>query len=262
MDVKLPSKLINDFGGMLCLPDDVFFLGDKVNGSKLLIQNCYLQLLDLIEVNRKQGGPARRGCAITGTPGIGKTYFGLYLIFYIRYNYPKAIIVWQYNGKICYQFSPDGNTQKGNISQFGITLNNPDNFLLIDAQALTCPYSAYMILLTSPRVERFNEAIKWTGFTEYFMPVWDQEEITMLWTLQYKNKKNYEDKELTLKLLETLLEKWGPVPRSVLSKWDDKTYQQKYQKLIDEADLESCVNSIDKSGMPAGVLVVGLYILR
>src|SRR6185312_787474 len=108
MDVKLPSKLINDFGGMLCLPDDVFFLGDKVNGSKLLIQNCYLQLLDLIEVNRKQGGPARRGCAITGTPGIGKTYFGLYLIFYIRYNYPKAVIVWQYNEKICYQFSPDG----------------------------------------------------------------------------------------------------------------------------------------------------------
>ena len=83
-----------------------------------------------------------------------------------------------------------------------------------------------MILLT---VEGFNRAIKWPGFTQYFMPVWDQEEINMLWTFQYKNKKNHEGKELTLKLLETLLGKWRPVPRSVLLKWDDKTYQQKYQ---------------------------------
>jgi len=87
----------------------MFFLGDEDYGSKLLIRTCYLQLLDLIEKNRKHDGPAKRGCAITGTPSIGKTYFGLYILFYIHYKYPKAIIIWQCDEKICYKFSPDGN---------------------------------------------------------------------------------------------------------------------------------------------------------
>ncbi|CAJ0763256.1 15027_t:CDS:2 [Entrophospora sp. SA101] len=261
-DVRLPSILTDACGGMLCLPDSVYFLGDEDYGLKLLIRNCYLQLLDLIEKNRKQDGPAKRGCAITGTPGIGKTYFGLYLLFYIRYSYPDAIIVWQCNEKICYRFSPNGNMQKGNIDQFDKTLDNCNNFFLVDAQALTFSYKAYMILFTSPKTERFNKAVKWPGFTQYYMPIWEHDEITTLWALQYKNKKNNEGKEFTLELLGTLLEKWGPIPRSVLLKWNDKTYQQKYQTLINEANLESCINSIDKSGMPTDAISGGLVYLE
>ncbi|CAG8499076.1 16870_t:CDS:2 [Cetraspora pellucida] len=229
-DVQLPSILIDSFGGMLCLPDGVFFLGDKDNGSRLLIQNCYLQLIELIKKKRRRDGPASTGCMITGTPGIGKTYFGLYLLFYIRYNYPKAIIVWQYSENICYQFSPDGDVQEGDISLFRRTLKNPNNFLLIDAQDLTFKYKAYMILLISPK------------------------EIITLWDLQYKNKKNDEGEEFTLELVRELLDKWGPIPQSVLLKWDDKTYQKKYDNLISKSDLEKCVNSIDKSGMPTDTI--------
>ena len=81
-----------------------------------------------------------------------------------------------------------------------------------------------MILFTSPKMERFNEAVKWLGFTQYYMSIWEHDEITTLWALQYKNKKNIEGKEFTLELLGSLLEKWGPIPRSVLLKWNDKTY--------------------------------------
>ncbi|CAG8602124.1 11129_t:CDS:2, partial [Cetraspora pellucida] len=237
--VRLPSILIDNFGKMLCLPDGVFFLRDEDNGSKLLIRPCYLQLCELIENDRGKGGPASAGCAITGTPGIGKTYFGLYLLFYIRYKYPNAIIVWQCNEKICYQFSPDSNVQKGDIYKFDMTLNNRNNFLLVDAQALTFKYKAYMILFTSPKRERFNDALKWTGFSEYFMPIWDQKEIKTLWDLQYKNKKNKNGEEFTYELFDELLGKWGPIPRSVLSKWDNKTYQNKFNKLIESSDLET-----------------------
>ena len=120
--------------------------------------------------------------------------------------------------------SPDGNVQKGDIYKFDMTLNNRDNFLLVDAQALTFKYKAYMILFTSPKMERFNEAVKWPGFMKYFMPIWDQEEIFTLWDLQYKNKKNDEGEEFTLELVGELLDKWGPIPLLVLLKWDDKTY--------------------------------------
>ncbi|CAG8520915.1 6823_t:CDS:10, partial [Cetraspora pellucida] len=131
-DVRLPSILINSFRGMLCLPDD---------------------------------GPAFTGCTITGTPGIGKTYF-------------------------------DGDVQEGDISLFRRTLKNPNNFLLIDAQASTFKYKAYMILLTSLKVERFNEAVKWLD-------------------LQYKNKKNDEGEEFTLELVGELLDKWKKCMNSI-----------------------------------------------
>ncbi|CAG8765520.1 6975_t:CDS:1, partial [Cetraspora pellucida] len=66
--MRLPSILIDSFGGMLYLPDGVFFLGKKSNGSKLLIRPCYLQLCELIESDRENDGPASTGCTITGTP--------------------------------------------------------------------------------------------------------------------------------------------------------------------------------------------------
>ncbi|CAI2193055.1 6954_t:CDS:2, partial [Funneliformis geosporum] len=252
--VQLPFKLIDEFGGMLCLPDDVFFLGEREKyGSKLLIRNCYLQLLELIEKNRGQRGPAETGCTITGTPGIGKTYFGLFILFYIRYKYPKAKIVWRGDKNTCYLFSPENRVLKGNIQQFDGALNDYKNFYLSDAHTMTW-YSAYKILLTSPKNERFNEAVKWPGFTQYFMPVWELEEITTLWNFQYKNKKNNEGEELTFELVGILLEKWGPIPRSILLKWDDETYQRKYYNLIAQADLESCINSIDTAGMPTDTI--------
>ncbi|CAG8597147.1 1130_t:CDS:2, partial [Diversispora eburnea] len=244
-DTQLPSKLMDNFGGILCLPDGAFFLGDECEyGSKLLIRNCYLQLLELIEKNREPGSPAVTGCAITGTPGIGKTYFGLYLLFYIRYKYPKATIIWRGDEDICYQFLPDGNVQEGDFSLFRKTLEISDNFYISDAHTMTrC--KAYKFLLTSPKAERFNEAVKWRGFTKYFMPVWELEEITALWTLLYKSE------AFTFELLGNLLEKWGPIPRSVLLKWDDVTYQKDYDNLVDKANLEKCINSIDKEGMPS-----------
>ncbi|CAG8733459.1 7978_t:CDS:2, partial [Funneliformis caledonium] len=196
------NHMVDDFGGMLCLPNGLFYMGEE---------------------NRKPIGPARTGCMITGSPGIGKTYFGLFILFYIRYMYPKATIVWR-GEKDCYQFSPEGNVQEGNIRQFSKTLSDPKNFYIADASTMTW-YSAYKILLTSPEPERFKKAVKWPGFTQYFMPVWDLEEITILWIALYKNKKNIDGKELTFELVGTLLENWGSIPRSILLKWDDECVQ-------------------------------------
>ncbi|CAG8817265.1 33662_t:CDS:2, partial [Gigaspora margarita] len=57
--------------------------------------------------------------------------------------------------------------------------------------------------------ERYDEAIKWPGFTKYFMPVWALEEINKL---------------------------WGPIPRSVLAKWDDESYQADYEQIVAKVD--------------------------
>ncbi|CAG8799547.1 10645_t:CDS:1, partial [Cetraspora pellucida] len=148
-DVQLPSKLMDNFGGILCLPDGVFFLGDRDYGSRLLIRNCYLQLLDLTKKDSKEGGPARSVYTITGTPGIGKTYFGLFILFYIRCIYYKATVICN-DQNICYGFSPEGNVQKGDVNQFEEALENPENFYIADALMMK-KYPAYKILLTSPK---------------------------------------------------------------------------------------------------------------
>ncbi|CAG8596002.1 6195_t:CDS:2 [Funneliformis mosseae] len=213
--VFLNKGVITDSDGML-----------YCNGMNTNVKLPSQTLLEIIEENRKPIGPARTGCMITGSPGIGKTYFGLFILFYIRYMYPKATIVWR-GEKDCYQFSPEGNLQDGNIRQFSKTLSNQKNFYIADAYTMTW-YSAYKILLTSPEPERYKEA------------------------------KNIDGKELTFELVGTLLEKWGSIPRSILLKWDDETYQQKYYELIDKVDLESCMNSINTVGMRSDTISDGL----
>ncbi len=122
-------------------------------------------------------------------PGIGKTFFALFLFFYIRNKYPDAIIIWRADQVICYQFSPDGKVKLGDCHQFCDALYNHNNFYLVDAQVLESQ-NAYMLHFTSPKKERFNEAVKSPGFTMYFMPIWDQEEIFTLWSEAFKDKKD------------------------------------------------------------------------
>ncbi|CAG8540577.1 3895_t:CDS:2 [Funneliformis caledonium] len=104
-------------------------------GSFLLIRDCYKELIKAF--NRDI---SKFGCIITGTPGIGKSYFGLYLLYYIHLHYPKATIVWQLADSDihqCYQFMP--NAQKPEKS------------------------GAYVILLTSPKAELYQSMWKSEG---------------------------------------------------------------------------------------------------
>ncbi|RIB03091.1 hypothetical protein C2G38_816903 [Gigaspora rosea] len=70
------------------------------------------------------------------------------------------------------------------------------------------------------------------------------------WTLLYKNKKNNKGEKFTLKLVGSLLDKWGPIPKSVLLKWDDETYQKEYNQLISQTKLKPCMTSLDNEGIP------------
>ncbi|CAG8709748.1 22047_t:CDS:2, partial [Gigaspora rosea] len=150
--LSLPSELMDNFGGILCLPD-TFFLGR---------------------------GPARSDCAITGTPG----------------------------------------------ENFVTNSRQMVVFLLIDAQPLKFLYEAYMVLLTSPKAERYDKAIKWPGLPKAF------------------------------------LDRRGPIPRSVLAKWDDESYQAVYEQIVAEVDYEKCLNSINKFGMPEDAIRVHNKIIR
>ena len=59
----------------LNLPNGVHILGDPDKPSTLLIRKCYGDLATVILDDNV------RRIRITGNPGIGKTYFGYYLLY-------------------------------------------------------------------------------------------------------------------------------------------------------------------------------------
>ncbi|RIA86762.1 hypothetical protein C1645_828796 [Glomus cerebriforme] len=233
---------------ILCLPKDVLFLGDENFGSQLLIRNCYLQLICQMFKN----STSQFGCVVTGTPGIGKTYFGLFLLFYIRLYHSNSTVVWQLANSqfgTCICFFPDGDVKIGHFNCFRSIINKKENFYLVDAQVPegSC---AYTILLTSPKPELFNRFIKPHGVTKYYMPIWEHDEIIILWDACYKDSRNLYGKRFTLEKIEILMSMWGTIPRSVLENWDDESYNKKeLTRLINETDLEKCMKSINEASM-------------
>ncbi|CAG8570234.1 16599_t:CDS:2, partial [Racocetra persica] len=134
------------------------------------------------------------------------------------------------NAKIAFSLPEESDLE--DLKHYSIIENNQ---LFIRRCLFTCSYliqSMKVVKKGDPAksgcaiAERINDPINWPGFTKFFMPIWDQEEIITLWALQYKNIRNYKNEEFTFSLLETLLEKWGPILRLVLLKLDDNTYQK------------------------------------
>lgn len=60
------------------LANGTFFLGNRHWGSKLFIRPCYKEMADLILSGEVQD------IVVTGTPGIGKSMFGYYLLYLLR----------------------------------------------------------------------------------------------------------------------------------------------------------------------------------
>ncbi|KAJ8324465.1 hypothetical protein O5D80_006718 [Batrachochytrium dendrobatidis] len=70
------AKLEDD---VLSMPPGTYLLGDPSLGSKLYTRQVYKELALGIE----QSKPWQRGFVVTGTPGMGKTFFGIWMMYLI-----------------------------------------------------------------------------------------------------------------------------------------------------------------------------------
>eukprot|EP00842_Homolaphlyctis_polyrhiza_P001067 jgi/Hompol1/1961/HPOL_005797-RA len=75
--IQLRNARLED--DMLTLPPGVYFLGDPSLGSSLFVRHCFKEIALGIE----QSLHWQRGMVITGTPGMGKTFFGLWMLYLI-----------------------------------------------------------------------------------------------------------------------------------------------------------------------------------
>lgn len=127
-------------------------------------------------------------------------------------------------------------TPSGEVTESAVSTHHYINaFRIVDAMSPLLPLEQF-VLLTSPKHQRYKELQKQTNVETLGMPIWDAEELHQLWEFQYKSV-------ITESEWKDRFNKWGGIPRSVLSK-GSVTYQQALDDNCSNLDLNTCLKSV------------------
>lgn len=209
---------------LLKLADDTKFFGLSDQPSKLFIRNCYKDLLNAVRNQQI------RKLRISGNPGIGKTFFGYYLLYNLLKN--DATVVY------------DLHTMKNDIILFkdgkGFYLNeildhntvrdylhDEKTWYIVDGKQPNNSSVAKTILITSPMKDHYHDFDKGNSSIR-IMPVWSVEEIDYC-------RQNLFD-SLNEDMVGQLYTKWGGVPRYILQGALNSDMQRLLQQAVDTCD--------------------------
>lgn len=195
---EFSSAVLHD--NVITFSSDIF--GRVGFGRNLFIRSCYDELLQKTLTLRDNG---LFRTVITGTPGIGKTFFGAFCLYRIASEFPSLIyhtsdlIVSIELGVVC-SISFDDLVQ---------CVMNTKYLYIADGVKPALTANCFTILVTSPRFSIFKEFIKERNTTSVlYMPPWTYEELEHV---------NAFLKLRTTEELSFLFSRFGGVPRYVLS---------------------------------------------
>ena len=161
----------------LMLANGTYFLGKSALGSKIFVRPCYNEVVQLI---RKSAAQRNDGTTpkivIVGTPGIGKSVFGYYLLYLLRLEGRTVVFeakdVW-------HRFSDEG-TVVGDFSSFMTAgfFSDGNTWYLSDPikrprEMLQCP----TVVFVSPKIGRTKEFLKMSMSEEFVMGPWGEDEL-------------------------------------------------------------------------------------
>ncbi|GES98289.1 hypothetical protein GLOIN_2v1847979 [Rhizophagus clarus] len=200
----------------LQLPEDTRFLGKRSGPSSLLIRKCYNDLI-LVAFDTKIDK-----LRITGNPGIGKTFFGYYLLYLLALqNVPIVYDNFHETKPIIFEGGKASISDTNGIERY---LRRLDVWYIVDGKEPK-EVKAKTILICSPRKDHYWDFLKYDGVvTSRFMPTWSRKEINECRSKLY-------DEIVSLDLAKRLFDKWGGIPRFVLQRANDPTFQN----LLDHA---------------------------
>lgn len=158
------------------LVDGTFFLGESTLGSKLFVRSSYEQLSELIlDLDAASSGiPPKIVC--TGTPGIGKSFFGLYLLHRLRCLGKTVLFELD---QYWYRFSDEGVT-KGRFDIFddaGYFLDESSWYLSDPENKPKKILGLATVVLVSPKSGRVEEFLKLTSSKRFYMAPWGEDEV-------------------------------------------------------------------------------------
>ncbi|KAF9231135.1 hypothetical protein BU15DRAFT_82778 [Melanogaster broomeanus] len=172
----------------------------------------------------------RKGAAVLGQPGIGKTYFLIYaLVERLRKERPTAF---QSHPQTYFLFTEKGVTTHSTDDAeplklwHGIWALSDSNLVTISPAVvfLEAP-SVCTIQATSPDAKHWKEWTKQYKAHRYIMDNWTSEELSVLAILS----------GLQIERMRHLEKKWGPSPRQLLEIGNNEEMESTFQEDIDTA---------------------------
>lgn len=221
------------------------FLGDDKLGSRMFVRECYSKLAE-ITIDIVASG---YNLVITGNPGIGKSYFLFFFMYFLCTREQQlTIVLFRHLEKRWYLFS------KGTVlvaekahgqTAFRKYLDDPDTWYLVDT-AQPLQVKAKTLLVSSPYVERYKEFRK-TNAMIRFMPVWSKEDIDVCRKEFYNNPGN---RYVSQENVDTLFKKWGGIPRYVLEKANIQSDQDELEIAISKCTTYDVMTYTGSEGAP------------
>ncbi|CAI2182544.1 5930_t:CDS:2, partial [Funneliformis geosporum] len=194
----------------LRLPVDVHILGISDRPSTLLIRNCYRDLADVV-INDEV-----RRIRVTGNPGIGKTYFGFYLLYLFARN-GRSIIYESITSKFSYVFDGEEAFLTSNDTIQYSYQSRRDVLYIVDGMEPK-EVEAKTILVCSPRKSHYSNFDKYPLAIIRYMPEWTLNEIH---TCRSEMFSDIEEEKAN-----RLFSMWGGIPRFILEQTDDERGHQ------------------------------------
>jgi hypothetical protein len=219
-------------------PENVFILGKESIGSSIYIRPCYPRLLE-IALSIVEYVETRH-LIILGNPGIGKTYFGYFLLLHLARSGATVIYETCLERGLMYLLSPNG-VKEGSLQEFRPYLRSPTTFYIVDGME-PLHVDAKTILLTSLCKDIWHRFSK-TSCALRYMPVWSREELHSCRSLLFPS--------LQEELVENLYLKWGGIARYVLKYARDPDQQALLNEALDISNIDSVVESFGGSGQKA-----------
>lgn len=165
----------------------------------LVARDCYFKLWNLI--NRPE---ATKNIVITGTPGVGRTVFLIFVLWKCRQE--GISCVYFDNHDISLWHRDKVYSMSKNPSSCGV-LSCFNLLVLADStEPILC--NARCLMVTPPNMKRLVKFEKRKPITKYYMPPWTLNEWLLLYESCYKEEFSKEDFMNSFKV-------WGGVPRYI-----------------------------------------------
>ncbi|KAI3644083.1 hypothetical protein MP228_010247 [Amoeboaphelidium protococcarum] len=171
VNAKLINRcIVSDNDAYLPYPQDKIF--------KLFVRKCYVDVFDLLMENVAVG---REHFGISGTPGIGKSQFFLYILYRVMNDSPwkPKRIVYQVNQQFfCYDLRKHYVVALEPL-QSSMLIHEQDTLYVIDGlYAVPLSSSCVTLFISSPLSDHFREYVMQKKATVWYLPVWTLEELS------------------------------------------------------------------------------------
>jgi hypothetical protein len=183
------NRVILEFVGEYNTPDSLLGKGkdipDQMDIGFIYVRDCYIKLYNKIETEGEKGP-----VLICGDPGIGKSYFGLYVFCRLTCSQEKKKAIRFTLSGDWIEF--DGEKFRSGHGWSSSNWRNEETWLLLDGNEKVEMLSkrSRVILFASPQKQNYHNFVKKRDAVIYYMPEWSLREIEQLVTKVHNIDKN------------------------------------------------------------------------